>query len=116
MTILANDGPGFIGSIFMLDWLSLYNEHVLNLYKLLIYAGNLENLANLQGYIGEVYCRLSKDDLPFAEITDYCAPEHERHIAWDYPMMRIHWPIDETPKLSSNDLQVKLLAQAWVFE
>ncbi|MCA3237608.1 MAG: dTDP-glucose 4,6-dehydratase [Curvibacter sp.] len=46
--ILVTGGAGFIGANFVLDWLAQSNEPVLNLDKL-TYAGNLENLASLQG-------------------------------------------------------------------
>ena len=48
MTILVTGGAGFIGSNFVLDWLAQLDEPVVNLDKL-SYAGNLENLASLQG-------------------------------------------------------------------
>jgi dTDP-glucose 4,6-dehydratase len=41
--ILVTGGAGFIGSNFVLDWLSSQSEHVVNLDKL-TYAGNLHNL------------------------------------------------------------------------
>ena len=46
--ILVTGGAGFIGSNFVLDWLAGCDEPVLNLDKL-TYAGNLANLASLQG-------------------------------------------------------------------
>ncbi len=46
--ILVTCGAGFIGANFILDWLAQQDEPVLNLDKL-TYAGNLENLASLQG-------------------------------------------------------------------
>lgn len=46
MAILVTGGAGFIGSNFVLDWLSQSDETVINLDKL-TYAGNLENLASL---------------------------------------------------------------------
>ncbi len=46
--ILVTGGAGFIGANFVLDWLAQHSEPVINLDKL-TYAGNLENLASLQG-------------------------------------------------------------------
>ena len=46
--ILVTGGAGFIGSNFVLNWLSLTQGTVVNLDKL-TYAGNLENLVSVQG-------------------------------------------------------------------
>jgi dTDP-glucose 4,6-dehydratase len=46
MTILVTGAAGFIGSNFVLDWLSQSKENVVSL-DLLTYAGNLENLSSL---------------------------------------------------------------------
>ena len=46
--ILVTGGAGFIGSNFVLDWLRTHDEPVVNLDQL-TYAGNLQNLASLQG-------------------------------------------------------------------
>lgn len=46
--ILVTGGAGFIGSNFVLDWLELHEEGVVNL-DILTYAGNRENLASLAG-------------------------------------------------------------------
>lgn len=46
--ILVTGGAGFIGSNFVLDWLEISDDRVINL-DTLTYAGNLENLAALDG-------------------------------------------------------------------
>lgn len=46
MTILVTGGAGFIGSNFVLDWLSEESKHLVNLDKL-SYAGNLRNLISV---------------------------------------------------------------------
>ncbi|MEP6789833.1 MAG: dTDP-glucose 4,6-dehydratase [Ramlibacter sp.] len=46
--ILVTGGAGFIGANFVLDWLSECGEPVLNVDKL-TYAGNLDNLEEIQG-------------------------------------------------------------------
>jgi len=54
MTILVTGGAGFIGSNFVLDWFQTGSEPVVNL-DALTYAGNLANLAPLQGDARHVF-------------------------------------------------------------
>ena len=54
--IFVTGGAGFIGSNFVLDWLAGSDEAVLNFDKL-TYAGNLNNLAALQGDARHVFVR-----------------------------------------------------------
>ena len=46
MTVLVTGGAGFIGSNFVIDWLAVQDEPVLNLDNL-TYAGNLQNLSSV---------------------------------------------------------------------
>ncbi len=52
--ILVTGGAGFIGSNFILDWIASEQAPVINLDKL-TYAGNLNNLAALQGDARHVF-------------------------------------------------------------
>jgi len=85
MSILVTGGAGFIGSNFVLDWLSQSDETVINLDRL-TYAGNLDNLSALrnderhlfvQGDIGDVtlVSRLLNRHTPRA-IINFAAESH----------------------------------------
>ena len=52
--ILVTGGAGFIGANFVLDWIANGDEPVVNLDKL-TYAGNMHNLASLQGDARHVF-------------------------------------------------------------
>ncbi|KQM75471.1 dTDP-glucose 4,6-dehydratase [Xylophilus sp. Leaf220] len=54
MTILVTGGAGFIGANFVLDWVDATDETVVNLDKL-TYAGNLQNLAGIDGNARHVF-------------------------------------------------------------
>jgi len=56
MTILVTGGAGFIGANFVLEWLAIDDEPVVNL-DLLTYAGNLENLSSLDGDPRHIFVR-----------------------------------------------------------
>jgi len=66
MTILVTGGAGFIGCNFLLDWLAGSDEPVLNLDKL-TYAGNLQNLASVQGDPRHVFVQGDIGDRAFVE-------------------------------------------------
>ena len=59
--ILVTGGAGFIGSNFVLRWLSASDEPVVNLDKL-TYAGNLHNLDSLAGDARHIFVRGDIDD------------------------------------------------------
>mgnify|MGYP000355406619 CR=1 FL=1 len=75
MCILITGGVGFIGSNFVLDWLAQCDEPVINLDKL-TYAGNLENLASLQGDARHVFVQ---GDLGDRSLVDRLLAEHRPH-------------------------------------
>ena len=59
--ILVTGAAGFIGSNFVLDWLAQSDEPVINLDDL-TYAGNLENLASLDGDARHLFVKGSIGD------------------------------------------------------
>ena len=72
MRILVTGGAGFIGANFVLDWLTRNDEPVINLDKL-TYAGNLENLASVQGDARHVFVR---GDIGEPALVDRLLAEH----------------------------------------
>lgn len=61
MSILVTGGAGFIGSNFIVDWLSLNDELCVNVDKL-TYAGNLENLSTVEGHKKYAFQRIDIGD------------------------------------------------------
>jgi dTDP-glucose 4,6-dehydratase len=92
MSILVT---GFIGSNFVLDWLRACDEPVVNLDKL-TYAGNLENLASLQGDARHLFVQ---GDLGDRALVDALLAQHRPravlHFAAESHVDRsIHGPED----------------------
>ena len=54
--ILVTGGAGFIGANFVLNWLAVNDEPVINLDKL-TYAGNLDNLSSLDGDARHIFVK-----------------------------------------------------------
>lgn len=54
--ILVTGGAGFIGSNFVLDWLAIEDEPVINLDKL-TYAGNLDNLSSVSDNQNHIFVK-----------------------------------------------------------
>jgi dTDP-glucose 4,6-dehydratase len=72
MSLLVTGGAGFIGSNFVLDWLANSDEPVVNL-DALTYAGNLANLACLQGDARHVFAH---GDICERALIDRLLAEH----------------------------------------
>ncbi|PWB60046.1 MAG: dTDP-glucose 4,6-dehydratase [Nitrosomonadales bacterium] len=73
MSILVTGGAGFIGSNFVIEWLAASSEPVVNLDNL-TYAGNLENLASLEGDARHVFV---KGDIGDYELVLRLLSEHK---------------------------------------
>ena len=71
-SILVTGGAGFIGSNFVLDWIAGEADSIINLDKL-TYAGNLENLASLEGNSRHIFVR---GDIGDAELVAKLLAEH----------------------------------------
>ena len=59
--IIVTGGAGLIGANFVLDWLEQAGESVVNIDKL-TYAGNLQNLASLQGNARHIFAQADIGD------------------------------------------------------
>jgi dTDP-glucose 4,6-dehydratase len=70
--ILVTGGAGFIGANFVLDWLRVSDEPVVNL-DALTYAGNLQNLASLKGDARHIFVQ---GDICDRELIDRLLAEH----------------------------------------
>ena len=77
MTVLVTGGAGFIGSNFILDWFDHSDESVINLDKL-TYAGNLMNLASLQGKPQHLFVHGDINDRE--QVLDLLSDHHIRAV------------------------------------
>lgn len=95
MSILVTGGAGFIGANFVLDWLAISDEPVINLDKL-TYAGNLENLASLDGDERHIFVQ---GDIADTALVEHLLAQHRPravlHFAAESHVDRsIHGPQD----------------------
>ena len=95
MSILVTGGAGFIGSNFVHQWLATSDETLVNLDKL-TYAGNLANLAALQGDARHVFVQ---GDIGDTELVPQLLSQHQVravvHFAAESHVDRsIHGPMD----------------------
>ena len=95
MSILVTGGAGFSGSNFVHQWLATSDETLVNLDKL-TYAGNLANLAALQGDARHVFVQ---GDIGDTELVPQLLAQHQVravvHFAAESHVDRsIHGPMD----------------------
>jgi dTDP-glucose 4,6-dehydratase len=93
--ILVTGGAGFIGANFVLDWIAHEGTPVINLDKL-TYAGNLANLASLQGDARHIFVKGDINDRTLvAGLLQQHRPRAIVHFAAESHVDRsIHGPGD----------------------
>ncbi|MGF9891930.1 dTDP-glucose 4,6-dehydratase [Priestia megaterium] len=74
MNILVTGGAGFIGSNFVHHMIETYPEYSIVNYDALTYAGNLENLKDIEGYDNYTFV---KGDINNKELMDYLVKYHK---------------------------------------
>ena len=93
--LLVTGGAGFIGANFVLDWLAQSDEPVINLDKL-TYAGNLQNLASVQGDPRHVFVKGDIGDA--GQVSELLATHQPRAVinfaAESHVDRSIHGPED----------------------
>ena len=93
--ILVTGAAGFIGSNFVLDWLGQCDEPVINLDDL-TYAGNLENLAAVNGDSRHIFVKGSIGDFDLVAklLTEYQPRAVVNFAAESHVDRSIHGPED----------------------
>ncbi len=93
--ILVTGGAGFIGSNFVLEWLAVSDEAVVNLDKL-TYAGNLQNLASVANDARHVFVRgdIADFDLALDLLNKYKIRAVINFAAESHVDRSIHGPED----------------------
>jgi len=74
---MVTGGAGFIGSNFIIDWLSKNDERVINIDKL-TYAGNLQNLKTIEN--NSQYVFIKEDILNQQKVTELINDYNPRYI------------------------------------
>lgn len=95
MSIIVTGGAGFIGSNFVLDWIELTNEKIINVDKL-TYAGNLLNLSKIKDNTNHIFvnCDISNEKA-LEDIFSKFKPRALINFAAESHVDRsIHGPID----------------------
>ena len=83
MTIMVTGGAGFIGSNFIIEWLSKHNEPLINVDKL-TYAGNLQNLDVLGGDSNHIFKR---EDIANTQAIDQLLKDHKPCFILNFGML-----------------------------
>lgn len=78
-------------------------------------AENKKQLWIPEGFAHGFLVRSSSAEFLY-QTTDYWAPEYERCIRWNDPVLAIHWPIEGEPLLSTKDSQGKSFYEAETYD
>jgi dTDP-4-dehydrorhamnose 3,5-epimerase len=63
------------------------------------------------------FCAVSEHAELYYKCTEYYAPEYDRSLLWNDPVLQIQWPLgDGDAILSAKDLAAKLLIDAEVYK
>lgn len=107
--ILVTGGAGFIGSHFILDWLSAGGEDVVNLDKL-TYAGRLSNLAALDGHPGHQFVH---GDIADAGLVGGLLERHQPRAIVHFAA---HTHVDRSIAAPDDFLQNNVVGTFWLLE
>ncbi|HET9112614.1 MAG TPA: dTDP-glucose 4,6-dehydratase [Burkholderiales bacterium] len=93
--ILVTGGAGFIGTNFVLEWVRQHNEAIVNLDKL-TYAGNLQNLAEVENNPRHVFVHgdIGDQDLVLRLLQEYQPRAIVNFAAESHVDRSIHGPED----------------------
>jgi len=80
----------------------------------LLSAENKRQLWVPEGF-GHAFLVLSEVTEFLYKTTSYYAPEHERSILWNDPVLAIDWPVIEPPILSDKDIKGTSFVEAEYF-
>jgi dTDP-4-dehydrorhamnose 3,5-epimerase len=61
------------------------------------------------------FCVVSEHAELYYKCTEYYAPEYDRSLLWNDPVLNIQWPLVNLPTLSAKDIAAKTLIESEVY-
>jgi len=77
---MVTGGAGFIGSNFVIEWLEMHDERVINVDKL-TYAGNLENLITLEENSKHIFVH---EDISNTQVINQLLQDYKPHFVINF--------------------------------